>query len=355
MSFSIFGLDKLNKFLIVVFFLCCVYLFGGVSNISKFFLFIILFLIFLINFFLNKFKNLINKFFVVFLLFLVYLIINAFLFSKVQFESKLEFLNFILYVLVFYTFANIKDDSVEIWHLSFFLIQFSFLLLYLIYKEKIIYFFVYNPNVFSGWSLFSFLFSLFSIYKYKLINFFSIFNLIVSFLFLIILKNFSGIYIALIFLSLMFIKNRVFSVVLLFSILTIGMVFKFSSIFDRVIWLIISIKIWLQHLFFGVGLGNFKFYYQQYSLHLPVTSTATLFVHNYFLHILSEIGIIGGAFLFFVIFYSLVPKKKIYFYPVLGILLQNLIDYNLLIPMNGVLLFSSLGCLSKEKEFFVGN
>lgn len=344
----------INNFLIASFFLASVFLFSSVSATSKLVLFTILFFL-VVNLILLVFKEGINlgsdnTLFFAFLFFLIYILINTFFFSKILFESKSEHLNFVLYFISFYIFSTLEDEIDKTLNSCFFIVLVIFIFFYFVVGEEIIYFFTYNPNIFSGYCLFIFLFSLLSL-KHQKLNIFVVLNLVFSFMFLVLLKNFSGMFISLFFLSLVFVKKKLYFYVLLTICLTLAVIFNFSSFFDRLIWFLIGFKVWVNNLFFGVGLGNFKFYYQQYSVGLPLTSTATLFVHNYFLQILTELGVFGGFFLFLILFLSFlsVDKKDKYLYPVLGILIHNLIDYNLIIPQNGILFFSFLGLMSKKK------
>lgn len=359
-SFLIF--KTINNFLIILFFFSSVYLFSGVSAMSKSFLFVILFFLFFNNLYIMKvFKKNISlqnndRLFFIFLSFLTYLLINTFFLSKVPFESKFEFLNFILYFISFYIFSVIDRYELEkILQIVFFLILSSFFSFYFIFGEKIIYFFVYNPNIFSGYCLVVFLFSFFSFRKNFKLSFFPISNLLLSLTFLIFFKNLTSLFIVLFFLIFSFFKKK-YLILIIFGLCLLGLlavVFNFSSFFDRLIWIFIGLKVWLDNFITGVGLGNFKFFYQKYSIGLPSTSTATLFVHNYFLHILTELGILGGILLFLIFFFSFFieinKENKIFIYPILGILFQNLVDYNLIIPQNGVLFFSFLGLVSKSQ------
>lgn len=345
--------SNLKNLFIILFFIASVFLFSSVSAISKLILFVVLIFIFFINIYIKKFNY--TSFNPTFLIFLVYLFINTFLFSKIPSESKFELLNFLLYGAVFYIFSDLEDINKDVLHFSFFLVLSIFLMLYIFYKEKAIYFFVYNPNVFSGWCILVFLFSLVNI-VYSIPSKFVIFlkfNLIASFVFLILLRNISGIFVSLIFLNFLFFKKwSLFLLVLIFG-LSLGVVFNFTSILDRIIWFVVGIKMWVDNPVFGAGLGSFKFGYPYYSYNLPLSSSATTFVHSYFLHIFVETGIVGGFFLIFFILSVFIKsfnfiESRIYLLPALGILLQNLIDYNLLIPQNSIIFFSFLGLSQRQ-------
>ncbi|MFN3550368.1 MAG: hypothetical protein ACK4WJ_00945 [Endomicrobiia bacterium] len=198
---------------------------------------------------------------------------------------------------------------------------------------------------------------LFSFYSYKYSNNktnLEIFNFIISILFLFFLKSFSSIFIIFAFILFSYSKKIFLNITILLSFIILGIVFNFDSFLNRIIWMIIGFKVWTKHFLFGTGLNTFKFFYQQHVLDLTQPTIATIFVHNYFLHLSTEIGFIGLVFILSIIYFAISKislNNKIYFYPVLGIIIQNLIDYNLLIPQNSILFFIFLSYIIEPKNY----
>lgn len=290
--------------------------------------------------------------FVLLLILLVYLILNTYLISKVKFDSKLELTNFLLYTTTFFVFYLLSNNYsfVTELRLSFLFVQSLFVILYIFFGEKIVYFFVYNPNILSGYCLFSFLFSFSVLNQQKQVSVDTIVLFCISILLMLITKSLTAIYVAISILLVKYIRNFfVLAVVLITEILT-GIVLLPNSFFDRVNWMIVGISVFFDNLFFGVGLGNFKFLYPFYINKLRLhTTISTIFVHNYFIHMLSETGIIWLVLFLFFICLALSKYKKtekqIFVLPIIGILLQNIFDYNLVIPQNSILFYIFLSCV----------
>lgn len=349
-------LFKINSFLIVLFLTLSVLLFSGVSILSKLILLSILFVIILLCLFSNcLILNVILKKieFYIFILLNFYLTINTYLISKVKFESKIEFINYSLYFFVFLTFyflaSSKKEQLVKEIIFGFLFVQFFLIFLYIFYKDFGIYFFVYNPNILSGWCLISWLFNFEIIKKNKSLKTISLANLLISTFLVFLLKSYSAVLIIIFVLLLNFLEKSFLIAIIGFLLICIGIIFNFKSFLDRVIWNIIGLRVFLDNLLFGVGLNNFKFVYQKYSFNLPLSSTATIFIHNYFLHMLVELGIFW--FLLFFIFIYLVFKNGLknknleFTLPLAGILIQNLFDYNLIISQNSILFFIFCACI----------
>ncbi len=239
-------------------------------------------------------------------------------------------------------------------NVSFFTIEVFLFILFLFRKEDVIYFFNYNPNIFAGYCL---MIGLFSFYSYKYSNIktnFEILNFIISIFFLFFLKSFSSIFIIFVFLLFNYSKKFLLNITILLSFIILGIVFNFDSFLNRIIWMIIGFKVLIKYFLFGTGLNTFKFFYQEYATNLIQPTVATIFVHNYFLHLSTEIGFIGLVFILSIIYFAIEKissNNKMYFYPILGIIIQNLIDYNLLVPQNSILFYIFLSYTIEPKNY----
>ncbi len=360
-SYQYTFLFKINSFLTVIFLILSVLLFSGVSILSKLILLSILFIIILLCFFRNclSFSIMFKKIeFYIFALLNFYLAVNTYLISKVKFDSKIEFINYSLYFFTFLAFyflaSSKKEQLIKEITFGFLFVQFFVIFLYIFYKDFGVYFFVYNPNILSGWCLISWLFNFEIIKKNKSLKIISLINLLISTFLIFLLKSFSAVFTIIFVLLFSFLKKPFLIVIVGFLLICLGIIFNFKSFLDRIIWSIIGVRVFLDNLLFGVGLNNFKFVYQMYSLNLPLSSTATTFVHNYFLHMLVEVGIVW--FLLFFIFVYLIfekglkSKKLEFVLPLYGILIQNLFDYNLIIPQNGILFFIFCACIFADEN-----
>ena len=353
--------SKFLSIVIIIFLTFSTLLFSSVSFFSKLVLSFLLVIIFLTNlYFLKKFfikNNLIVVFSLLFFLF--YLFLNTYLVSKIRFESKTELLNFCFYIATFFVFYEvfIQRSLEEELVISFLIVQLFLFLVYIFGKERLLNFFVYNTNIFACYCLFSWLFSFFYLYLKKQNKLLVFITLTISSLFLLFLKSFSAIFVVITVIVFIFIKNRFLKWVIIVSLFLLFSVINFNSVIDRIIWLVVGLKIWLEHFFFGVGLGNFKFYYPQYLINVCMEpSIATIFVHNYFVHLAAETGVVGlFLFLFFIFYILKKTKNKIFLYPLYGVLIQNFFDYVLYIPQNSILFFiflSSLAVEDKNKYMF---
>jgi len=130
------------------------------------------------------------------------------------------------------------------------------------------------------------------------------------------------------------------------------------EVFDRLVWWWGTLKMVYQRPLIGVGLGGFPTAYARYKL----TGLNPLYPYNYFLQLAAEMGVVGfGAFLWFLF----IAWKQIKFLfkdfkffsfevgvlgSIVAILSNNLIDYNLCIPANGILFWVLLGLLITSKN-----
>jgi len=101
---------------------------------------------------------------------------------------------------------------------------------------------------------------------------------------------------------------------------------------------------------FGVGLNAFADAYQKYKL----SGLNSIYAHNYFLQMASEIGIFGfAAFVWFLIkiFRTEKTSENIpFFAAIFAMLVHGIFDYALLIPANAILFWIMLGYCSKEEK-----
>lgn len=353
-QFSYEILTKFESFIILIFLTTSVFFFSTVSPLAKLYIFsLILVLLFgiILSFFLNNSVLAVSvKVLISVLVLFVYIYFNTF-FAKVRFEAKIEQINFILYLCTFLMFSMLQSYLVtKVIKTSFLITSVTFLTLYILFGERIIYFFVYNPNIAAGYCLAMILWVFGYVKQEKEIDFIHLTILCSSVLMLILLKNFSSVFIVLSLIIYKIFKTKPVAIFVVVSLAIISIVFNFSSFVDRIIWNIIGTRVWFKNFLFGVGLGGFKFLYPSYLKDISILpSIATIFVHNYFLHLCSEMGILGLLIFLYFLYIVLNESKNLttYTYPVYGMLIHNLVDYNLLIPQNSILFFTFLGLLQQ--------
>lgn len=353
------AIDKFNSILITAYLILNPLFFSSVSIVAKIVLLSLLVVIFLNTIYLYKTVTLTKlslSLFCLFLFFLIYCWFHTYFVSKIPFESKLELTNIFLYTATFYIFYFFsKNRKLEYQiKLSFFIVQVFLFIIYLFYGEKIVYFFVYNPNILSGYCLMCFLFCLGWVYENKKVTMLTILNLCTAGLFLILLRNISGLYVIILFFLTTFCKNFFVLFFSIVSLIVTAITVNPVSFFDRLVWDIIGLRVLKNNFLFGVGLGNFKFFYPQYVVNLPfLPSVATTFVHNYFLHMTTEIGVLWLVFFSFIVYFvlrNIESTTKTYIFPLIGILIQNFVEYNLVIPQNSVLFFIFLSFILADVE-----
>ena len=120
--------------------------------------------------------------------------------------------------------------------------------------------------------------------------------------------------------------------------------------FNRVIWWLSAGKMILAKPIFGVGLNAFADAYQKYKL----SGLNSIYAHNYFLQLASEIGIFGfAAFVWFLIKifkFKKTPENIPFFAASFAMLVHVIFDYALLITANSILFWVLLGYCSKEEK-----
>ncbi len=108
----------------------------------------------------------------------------------------------------------------------------------------------------------------------------------------------------------------------------------------------------IEHPLIGVGPGNFILASQKYN---PISSKWTESSHNIFLDIASEQGIL--AVIVFIVFLVMIikkSKKNVYFFMALGLILNFQTDYTFRIYSFLLLFFILLGLCYEEKEKLTG-
>lgn len=332
--------------LVVSFIVISSLFFSSVPPISKLVLLTILGVIFIINGVISThLNNLTKKNIFVLIFFIIYLVLNTFLLSKIKYDSKQELVNFFIYGLTFVVFSSICIEKLEKFLATGFLAVLSVTMLFYLSgsgsREDIIYFFFYNANIFAGHCLMILFFSFGCIEEEIGNKYVNIFNFCVSLIFLFLLKSYAAIFVVFLVGGLIVRKYYKISitsfVIIIVSIFLIGITINFQTTIDRVLWIYVAIRVFVNNIIFGVGLGNFKYFYLPYSGDL-FPSSATTFVHNYFLQFACETGVVGVVFLFLILKNVFVYyEKKNFFYALVAGLILNIFDYNLYIPQNGIL------------------
>lgn len=133
---------------------------------------------------------------------------------------------------------------------------------------------------------------------------------------------------------------------------------KNSNILDRGIFYIDAIKIISDYPALGVGGGGWIDIYESYQSN-PYQSNQ---IHNYFLQLLVEYGIVGFLLEFGIIFWVMyrfvrtqlkdnTSEKTIFFLISLSILLHSIIDFDLSFAYISIILYLSIGVLSSSNYF----
>jgi len=145
-------------------------------------------------------------------------------------------------------------------------------------------------------------------------------------------------------------KKYLIFICVIIAFLLIVKLFEKES-FNRVIWWLSAGKMILAKPLSGVGPGAFADAYTKYKL----TGLNSIYAHNYFLQMTSEIGIFGfAAFVWFLIkiFNFKKTSENIPFFAAsFAMLVHGIFDYTLIIPANAILFWIMLGYCSKEEKF----
>lgn len=140
----------------------------------------------------------------------------------------------------------------------------------------------------------------------------------------------------------------------------VGLKLSQKGAFHRIWWWQDSINIIKEHLLFGVGLGNYSIVSVGKS---ALGDVHSLYVHNLYLQMASETGII--SILIFVFLISLLLKKaiislataqdKIILLSIFSVLLYSFFDYSLIIPANAITFWVILGIITTHPYQVVQN
>ncbi len=145
-------------------------------------------------------------------------------------------------------------------------------------------------------------------------------------------------------------KYRYYFIVLVFLLAALSII-KLCDInaANRFSWWKTALRMIADKPLFGVGLGNFGSAFLNYKS----GALNSLYAHNFFLQTGAETGVAGLLVLVWFLIKVLKRGKttdKLLFASVIGILVQNLVDYNLCIPANAVLFWMMLGIMRGRDE-----
>ncbi len=360
-------IESLELVLLVVFFVFLPILFCAVPMFSKLVLLFIIFAVFIINTYKIQVKKmrisfLTNKVFVLFIVFFIYLVFNTFFVSKIIYDSKVELINFVIYTIVFFVILLVDNEKLTKSLLySFFVVIIYFLVSYISSdndREKIIYYFFYNPNIFAGYCLINLFFSYVCVRNNFSDKIIILINCISSLLLLIFMKNYAALFV--IFLLGFFLIKKYYKIsfitiiIIIFFLANVIILINYQTFVDRTVWFIAGVRIFLKNIFLGIGLNNFKHFYLSNIVEPVFPSVATIYLHNYFLQLALEIGVLGILLKIIILFMILRFKNNnLFFYPIIAILILNFFDYNLVIPQNSILLYTMLSGYVKNTGQFL--
>lgn len=145
-------------------------------------------------------------------------------------------------------------------------------------------------------------------------------------------------------------KKYLIFICIIIVFLLIVKLFEKESL-NRIIWWLSAGKMTLAKPLSGIGVGAFADAYHKYKL----TGLNSIYAHNYFLQMTSEIGIFGfAAFIWFLIKIFNFKKNSEnipFFASSFAMLVHGMFDYTLIIPANAVLFWTMLGYCSKEEKY----
>ncbi|MDD2523794.1 MAG: O-antigen ligase family protein [Endomicrobiaceae bacterium] len=139
------------------------------------------------------------------------------------------------------------------------------------------------------------------------------------------------------------------SLLLLFGIIYVSKLkIGFNSIAERFIWWKTAYLIFKENILFGAGLGNYSVLFKFFRTELVLN---TLYAHNLFMQLLSDIGILGlVSFIYLIItfykkiIYEIKNNVYKYYYKIIALsitsfLFVNMLDYSFFIPANMIMFF----------------
>ncbi|MFA7073591.1 MAG: O-antigen ligase family protein [Endomicrobiaceae bacterium] len=158
-------------------------------------------------------------------------------------------------------------------------------------------------------------------------------------------------------LSLFEYKNKKYVKIIIFGIsllLLSGIIYLsalksgFNSFAERLIWWKTAYIIFKENMFFGAGLGNYSVLFKFFRTELVLN---TLYAHNLFMQLLSDIGIFGLlSFIYLMvtfykkIIYEIKTGEHKYYYKIIAVsvtsfLIVNMFDYSFFVPANMMIFF----------------
>ncbi len=288
----------------------------------------------------------------VFLIFIVFLLFNTFI-SKNRFDSFNEFLNHANYFLFFLLAAKLsRGEAVKI-KTGVFYIGVFLALLFLMQKvfqpHNALWATLPKQNILSSVLIISLLLSI-EYFRLNGRNLVGIFIIALALFFCLTVSTSIGLISGIFYI--LFAKHkkiRLHLVILTFTILAFFGFIKISepNVTDRFFWWLSAIDIFRDYPFFGVGLGNFERYVQQYNY----SGFHSTYAHSYYLNLLSEVGILGVGL--FIILLYIILKRIDNFYvfgATLSIIITGIMDYPLNIPIISFFLFCISGLEMQKKE-----
>jgi len=268
------------------------------------------------------------------LLLLLWLFINT-VFSKIPFDSELEFHNWINYFLVFYILVNLIKNSKTIVKYPVFA---AFVLViigtYQLFLNEPVRSAMVNQNIFAGYLIMTiplmfYYFSTERVSKYLLC--------IMSIICLLFTKSVAAICALLI--AFFIVKFKWRGVLISVFILMLGICLKINEpdLLNRYLWWTSTLNIIRDNPVLGTGLGSFQYVFLKYKQ----PGLGSIFAHNYYLQLGTETGIIGLLLFLIITVWCLSNIKNQYFkIAILACLIHNVFDYSLFILANGLIFWA---------------
>ncbi|OGS21562.1 MAG: hypothetical protein A3J83_06960 [Elusimicrobia bacterium RIFOXYA2_FULL_40_6] len=270
--------------------------------------------------------------------FFLWLLLTS-VFSQITFNTELELHNWINYIILFVIILALPEKYVK--HSLKFIIAVTSVIVffglyqYFIQNQSMPDSTMVNPNILAGY-LVLVIPLLFSIHNgntniRKLVT---LILLVSSVLCLVLTKSLSG-FIGLLSAALIIkYRWRGFFISITIFLFLLSFKLKDPDVVNRFLWWEACIRIIKDNPLFGTGLGTFQFIYPKYK----TSALSSLFAHNFYLQLCSEIGIPGLLILITLIFISFKQISNKYIkISLLAILIQNIFEYNLFILANGTL------------------
>ncbi|MBU2614259.1 MAG: O-antigen ligase family protein [Elusimicrobia bacterium] len=270
--------------------------------------------------------------------------------SQITFNTELELHNWVNYLALFIMILALPkkyaEDSIKFVIAAISIIVIFGLYQYFIQKKSMPDSTMVNPNILAGY-LVMIVPLLFSIQKQKINIRRGLIQLLLlsAVLCLILTKSLSG-FVGLLS-AVLIIKYRWRGLFISAAIFLFLLSFKLKEpdVVNRFLWWEACLRIIKDNPIFGTGLGTFQFVYPKYR----TSALASIFAHNFYLQLCSEVGIPGLLILLALIYFSFKKINNTYIkISLLSILIQNIFEYNLYILANGILFWFLLAYGMKD-------